>query len=121
MAGAGSRIGMKLLSTLIGIPVGIATKRLVEKTWLAARPQDPPKHAHDATARWSDALGWAALSAAGVAATEIVTRKGAETAYRKVFHAEPPPPKPTKSEKKAQKKAQKKLEKAADTEVSAQA
>ena len=108
----GSRVGMKLLSTLVGIPVGIVTKRLIEKTWLAARPDDPPKQVHDTKAKWADAVGWAALSAAGVAATEIATRKGAETAYRTVFRSEPPPPKLSKAEKKADKETQKKLEKA---------
>lgn len=113
MAGGGSRIGMKLLSSLIGIPVGIVTKRLVDKTWVAARPEDPPKEVHDSAARWSDAVGWAALTAAGVAATEIATRRGAETAYRKIFRSEPPPPKPTKAQKKAEKQAQKAAKEAA--------
>jgi hypothetical protein len=103
MAGAGSRIGMRLLTTLIGIPVGLVTKRVVDKTWQAARPEDPPKDVKDTKAKWTDAVGWAALSAAGLALTEIATRKGAETAYRKVFGSEPPPPKPSKAEKKAQK------------------
>jgi hypothetical protein len=122
MAGAGSRVGMKLLSTLIGIPVGIVTKRLVDKTWVAARPDDPPKTVDDRRARWSDAVSWAALSAAGVAVAELATRKGAEAAYRRVFRAEPPPPKPTKAEKKAQKKLDKvdKTEAPAETTALAQ-
>ena len=98
------RAGMKVLSVLIGIPVGKMTKRLVDKTWVAARPEDPPREPHDAKARWSDAVGWAALSAAGVAIAELITRRGAESAYRSIFRSEPPPPKPTKAEKKAQKK-----------------
>jgi hypothetical protein len=107
MAGAGSRIGMKVLTIVIGVPVGIVSKRLVDKTWLAVRPDNPPKEAHDAKSRWADAVGWAALSAAGMAATQLATRKGAELAYRKVFHAEPPPPKPTKTEKQEQKRLEK--------------
>jgi|SRR6476659_1587380 len=106
MAG-GSRVGMKLLSVVIGIPVGKATKRLVDKTWVAARPGDPPRETHDSTARWTDAVGWAALSAAGVAIAELLTRRGAEAGYRSIFRSEPPPPKPTKAEKKAQKKLEK--------------
>jgi len=106
MAG-GSRVGMKLLTVVIGIPVGRATKRLVDKTWVAARPGDPPRETHDTKVRLSDAVGWAALSAAGVAIAEIVTRRGAEASYRSIFRGDPPPPKPTKAEKKAQKKLEK--------------
>jgi hypothetical protein len=106
MAGTGSRLGMKLLSTAIGIPVGIAMKRIVERTWTAARPDDPPRKAKDSRAGWADALGWAALSAAGVAAAQLVTRRAAEASFRGITGTEPPPPKPTKAEKKALKKEQ---------------
>jgi hypothetical protein len=92
MAGTGSRLGMKLLSTAIGIPVGIAMKRIVERTWTAARPDDPPRKAKD--------------SRAGVAAAQLVTRRAAEASFRGITGTEPPPPKPTKAEKKALKKEQ---------------
>ncbi|MDT5222089.1 MAG: hypothetical protein QOF15_4194, partial [Mycobacterium sp.] len=39
----GAKVGMKLISVVIGIPVGIASKKAVERAWLAARPQDPPR------------------------------------------------------------------------------
>ena len=107
------RAGMKVLSILVGIPVGKATKRLVDKTWVAARPEDPPRETHDTRARWTDAVGWAALSAAGAALAEILTRRGAEASYRSIFRSEPPPPKPTKAEKKAQKALEKDEQKAA--------
>ena len=104
MAGTGSRMSMKLLTSLAGIPVGIVAQRVVEKTWIAAHPDDPPHLVDDHTARWSDAVAWAALTAAGLAATQIVSRRLAEAGYRTIFGAEPPPPKPTRAEKKAQKK-----------------
>jgi hypothetical protein len=107
MAGGGSKVGMKLLTTLIGIPVGLVTKRLVDNTWKAARPEDPPKMNHQPAAKVVDVVSWAALTAAGVAATEIITRKSSEEAYRRLFGTEPPPPPLPKSEKKAQKQAEK--------------
>ncbi|MGN6609411.1 MAG: DUF4235 domain-containing protein [Jatrophihabitans sp.] len=91
------------MTTLIGIPVGIVVQRAVEKTWFAAHPEDPPKLVADRSAKWSDALAWAALSAAGLAATEIVTRRVAEAGFRAITGSEPPPPKPTRREKKLQK------------------
>lgn len=104
MAGSGSRVTMRLLTSLIGIPVGIIAQRAVEKTWFAAHPDDPPKLVADRSARWSDALAWAALSAAGLAATEIVTRRVAEAGYRAITGSEPPPPKASRKQRKAQKK-----------------
>jgi hypothetical protein len=103
----GPKIGMKLMSMLIGIPVGILTKKVVERTWVAARPQEPPRKPADPRTGWGDAIGWAALSAAGVVAAEMITRRSAEATYRKVIGSEPPPPKPTKAEKKLAQAAEK--------------
>jgi len=107
---AGSAIGMKVISIVIGIPVGIVTKKAVERVWLAARPEDPPRKPSQRDVNWSDAIAWAALSGAGVVVTELVTRRSAESAFRVITGSEPPAPKPTKAEKKSLKT----LEKAAD-------
>jgi uncharacterized protein DUF4235 len=106
MAKVAGKIGMKVLTIIVGIPVGILSKRAVEHTWATARPGDPPRKPNQAGVRWVDALGWAALSSAGVVAADLLTRKGAETAWRTLLGTEPPAPKTTK--------AQKKLEKAQD-------
>ncbi len=95
-----SKIGIKIINTAISIPVGIATKKIVERTWAAARPDDPPRKAKDADTRWADAIGWAVLSAAGIVVAEFLTRQGTDIAYRKLTGLEPPPPKPSKAAKK---------------------
>ena len=101
----GSKIGMKAISVVVGIPVGIATKKLVERAWLTARPEDPPRKPSESDVRWSDALGWAALSAAGVVAAELVTQRSAKAAFRAITGNEPPA-QPVKGEgKKARKHA----------------
>jgi Protein of unknown function (DUF4235) len=97
---AGAKVGMKLMSTLIGIPVGIVTKKGVERAWLAARPEDPPRKPTEANVRWVDAIGWAALSAAGIVVAELLTRRSAEAAYHAITGSEPPPPKQSKKSKK---------------------
>lgn len=99
---AGSAITMKLISVVIGIPVGIMSKKAVEKAWVAARPEDPPRKPTQRDVNWGDAIGWAALSGAGVVVAQLITRRGAEAAFRTITGNEPPPPKPTKAEKKAQ-------------------
>jgi len=104
---AGSAIGMKVLNIAIGIPVGIVTKRVVERVWLAARPENPPRKTNQKGVVWADAVTWAALSGAGVVVHELATRRGSEVAFRAITGNEPPPPPPSKAEKKAAKKAAK--------------
>jgi Protein of unknown function (DUF4235) len=104
---AGAKIGMKLMSIVIGVPVGILTKKVVERTWLAARPENPPRKSTDTDVQWGDAIGWAALSAAGIVVAELVTRRGTQVAYRAITGNEPPPPKPGKDAKKLEKAASK--------------
>jgi Protein of unknown function (DUF4235) len=90
MANAVDRLGWRLTTIAVGIPVGIATKKIIEKAWAAARPGDPPRAPRDPDATWGDALGWAALSALGVAIAQLVTTKSAASVWRKLVGAEPP-------------------------------
>jgi hypothetical protein len=106
MAHVAEKLSMKLVTALVGIPVGIATKRAVERVWRTARPADAPRKPSQRGVRWGDAIGWAALSAAGVVAADLLTRKGAEEVWRTLIGTEPPPRSGTR--------AQKKLEKAQD-------
>jgi hypothetical protein len=98
---AGAKIGVRLIAIVIGIPVSIATRKLVEGAWHAARPEDPPRKPSEAGVRWADAVAWGAMSAAGVVAADLITRRSAEATYRVVTGNEPPPPKQSKAEKKA--------------------
>jgi hypothetical protein len=104
---AGAKLTMKLISALVGIPVGIFSKKLVQQTWIAARPEDPPRAPGDKGVKWADAIGWAALSAGGLVLAELITQRTSEVAYKAITGSEPPPPDPTKAEKKAAKKAAK--------------
>ena len=107
MANVAGRLVMKVMTVAVGIPVGIATKKLVDHAWATARSAETPRKPHERGVRWGDAISWAALSAAGVVVADLVTRKGAEEVWRTLLGTEPPPPKPTKAERK--------LEKAADS------
>ena len=101
--GAGAKIGMKVIGLAVGIPVSIATRKLVHATWSAARPKDAPVDPENSSARWGDAIAWAALSAAGIVVAELATRRGTETAFRAITGLEPPPAKKTKAQKKLDK------------------
>jgi hypothetical protein len=101
----GSKVGMKVMSIVIGIPVGIVTKKVVERTWTTVRPEDPPRKPAEPDVRWVDALGWAALSAVGIVVAELVTRRSAEVAFKAITGNQPPPPKPDKHAKNKSSKA----------------
>ena len=78
----GATVGMKVISMAIGIPVGIATRKAIARAWTVARPDNPPKKPHDPDARWGDAIGWAALSGAGVVVAQLVTQSSTRSVYR---------------------------------------
>jgi hypothetical protein len=99
MANIAGRLGMKVMTIAVGIPIGIATKKAVERAWLAMRPEDPPRKPSDSGVHWKDAIAWGALSSAGVVAADLLTRRGAESAWRAILGTEPPPPKTTRAEK----------------------
>jgi hypothetical protein len=103
MANAASKLTMKVLTIAVSIPVGKATKRAVDKIWAQTGGDENTRDPKHARARWGDAIGWAALTAAGTVVAQLATRKGAETGYRALTGLEPPPPPPSKAEKKATK------------------
>jgi hypothetical protein len=91
------------VTIVIGIPVGMVTKKVVERTWIAARPDDPPRKTSESDVRWADAIGWAALSAAGIVVAELVTQRSAQAAFKAITGNDPPPPKQSKDAKKLEK------------------
>lgn len=103
MAHVAGKISMKIMTVLVGIPVGRATKTVVESTWSTLRSADTPRKPAERGVRWGDAVGWAALSAAGVVLADLVTRRGAEEVWRSVIGTKPPPRPPTKAERKLEK------------------
>jgi|SRR5690242_8849857 Protein of unknown function (DUF4235) len=84
-------IGWRIMTLAVGIPVGVAVKKGIDRAWMAARPDRPPRGARDPNASWGDAISWAALSAIGVAITQLATTKAATKLWRKFVGAEPPP------------------------------
>jgi hypothetical protein len=90
MANPVGKLAFKVVTIAVSIPVGILARKGVEKLWLAARPADPPHDPAEPGVSWGDALGWAALSAVGIAAAELVSLKGAAEVWRTLTGSEPP-------------------------------
>ena len=112
---AGAKIGMKVLTIAIGIPVGIATRKAVEGAWSSARPAETPRKASDAGVEWSDAVVWGAISAIGIVVSDLVTQRGAAVAFKTITGNAPPPPKPGKKAGKGTKKLEQAAEKSSAT------
>ncbi len=104
---AGAKISIKVITIAIGIPVGIATRKVVERTWEAARPGEGPRKPTDEGVQWGDAIAWGALSAVGIVIADLLTRRSAEAAYQALTGNPPPPGKPSKAHKKLSKASQK--------------
>ncbi len=70
---------------LVGAGAAMVAGRVVERGleggWRATRNEDPPSERHDS---WPAALAWAAMSAATVAAVELVARRGAYVGLRRL-------------------------------------
>jgi hypothetical protein len=108
MANVVDKLGWKLVTILVSIPVGIGVRKGVENLWRTARPNNPPRAPNDPDASWMDAVGWAALSGAGVAAAQLVTTKGAGSVWRKVMGTPPPVKKTEALEESTLSKAERK-------------
>jgi hypothetical protein len=89
MANLGAKITMKVLTMAVGIPIGIATRKAVERIWIAAGP-DRPRTAADDGVQWADAIAWAALTGIGMTIADLATRKGATEVWRTLLGTEPP-------------------------------
>ena len=70
---------------LVGAGAAMVAGRVMERGleggWRAARHEDPPVDRNDS---WPAALAWAAMSAAAVAAVELVARRGAYVGLRRL-------------------------------------
>lgn len=100
MANIAGKVSLKIMTLAISIPVGIATKKVIERAWTAARPEGTPREPKEADVRWGDAIAWGVLSGAGVVIADMISRRSAASAYRALVGSEPPAP-VSKTQKKA--------------------
>jgi hypothetical protein len=104
---AGAKISVKVLTLAIGIPVGIVTRKLVERTWQATGPGSRPRKPTEDGVAFADAVAWGALSAVGIVVADMITRRSAEAAYEMISGNPAPPGKAAKPSKKLQQASEK--------------
>ena len=90
MASFVEKTGWRLINAAIGVPVAIGVSRGIAQIWISARPGNPPRRPTEPGVVWSDAAGWAALSAVGVAVGQLVTTRTSATVWRGLTGTEPP-------------------------------
>jgi hypothetical protein len=66
------------------------TERGLESGWRKVRHEDPPEDLWKRGRRWPVALGWAALSAAAIAASQLAARRGANAGLQRLTGKRPP-------------------------------
>lgn len=90
MANFMSKVGWKLVTLVFAIPLAKMATKLTERIWLAVRPNDPPRDPAKSDTSWADAIGWAVISAIGLAIGRLLAARGAAKAWRTVFGEDPP-------------------------------
>ena len=90
MANIAGKLGWKVITMVFAIPISIAVRKAIEKVWIKARPEDPPRDPASPGTSWLDALAWAAVSGIGVAAGRVLASRGAAKAWRGLTGSEPP-------------------------------
>ena len=69
---------------------GRLVERGLETGYRKMKNNDPPEQPWKRGESWPTALGWAALSAAAVAATQLAAKRGAQLGLQRVTGKRPP-------------------------------
>jgi hypothetical protein len=77
-----SKLAYRVLTAAFAIPIGIVSRRLLDRAWKGTQGGAPPRDPHAPTARFTDVLAWAGLSAIAVTAVRFLSSRSAAKAYR---------------------------------------
>ena len=80
----------KLLGFAFAIPAGFAVRKVLDKVWMGARGDAPPKNPAAPGTNWVEALAWAAASGIAIAIGRMVAARGAAGVYKKLTGKLPP-------------------------------
>lgn len=79
---------------LVGAGAAMLAGKLVERGletgWRRVKDEDPPADLWKSGVSWPKALAWAALSAATIAAAQLVARRGAHLGLQQLTGKRPP-------------------------------
>ncbi|MBI1759031.1 MAG: DUF4235 domain-containing protein [Actinobacteria bacterium] len=72
----------RTLTLAFAIPIGVVSRRALDRAWRGTQGGDPPHDPQSPNARFTDVLAWAGLSALAVASARFLASRGAAVAYR---------------------------------------
>jgi hypothetical protein len=83
-------IAWKVYAGLAAVVAGTVTRKLVEKIWLKSTGKPPPDQPESLSVRWTEAVGWAALSGTSVAIARLLATRKAAGAWQRSNGSEAP-------------------------------
>ncbi len=90
MSDLGGKLVFKVVRLAVGIPVGIAVRQGIERSWRATHAGNPARRPNDPQVLWTTAITYAGFSAAALAVGQLARNQGARRIYRRMLGSEPP-------------------------------
>jgi hypothetical protein len=87
--GAG-KLGYKVLAALGATAGGAMARKLLDRGWRSATGKEPPENPEHPDVRWTEAVSWAAGSAAVVAIARLVAKRRVAATWRRASGSLPP-------------------------------
>ena len=72
------------------LALGAAARWALRGSWRLATGDDPPENPAERNVTWGQAMAWAGASAAVVAVSHLIARRGATAGWERVVGARPP-------------------------------
>ena len=72
------------------LAMGFAARQALKGSWRLATGEDPPENPAERDVSWGQALAWAGASAAVVAVSRLLARRGATAGWEHIVGARPP-------------------------------
>ena len=85
-----AKLGWKLVGGVVGSIAGTVAQKAVNAGWRALRKTEPPGDAADPKLTWSEGIGWAAATAAGLAVSRLTARRLAAIGWERTLGTPPP-------------------------------
>jgi Protein of unknown function (DUF4235) len=84
------KVGYKMFASLGATLGATLTRRALTASWTRATGKEPPTNPENPDVRWVEAISWAVISAAAVAAARVVAQRRVAATWHRASGAPPP-------------------------------
>lgn len=84
------RVVWKVAAAAAAVVAGLATRKLMDAAWKAARKHDPPRHPEAPGVSWGEAIGWTLATGVGAGVARLVAQRGAVAGWQRATGKLPP-------------------------------